>query len=62
MRRMLNRLYHMVGYALILLGFVFGIGAAGNSDLGVELSQVVRYILCGSAAISIGCFLTWWKI
>ena len=62
MKRTLNTIYHGIGYLLICVGFIMCVGAGGNSDLGMEISMVVRYGLSGLATALTGLFLIWWRV
>jgi hypothetical protein len=64
MRRMktLNTIYHSIGYLLVCIGWIICLGVAGNSDLGMDLSLVMRYAMCGMAMMLIGFFLTRWRV
>lgn len=62
MKRLANEFAHGIGYLFLFAGFVLCIGAAGNSDLGMALDEVVRYMLAGLVACFGGFFLTRWRI
>ena len=62
MRRTANTILHGIGCLLLCLGFIMMIGAAGNSDLGAEMGQVVRYETSGFLTLLCGAFLKWWRI
>lgn len=62
MKRTLNTIFHGAGYLLICLGFLMCLGAAGNSDLGMDMASVGRYGLSGLATALTGLFLIWWKV
>lgn len=62
MKQTLNQIYHGIGYLLFCIGFIICLGMAGNSDLGMELSQVMRYSICGVLMMVCGGFLAWWRV
>lgn len=62
MRQLINTTFHGIGYMFICIGFIICIGAAGNSDLGVDLSEVFRLAMAGVAACVGGLFLTRWTV
>ena len=62
MKKEINTFINGIGYLFFALGFIICIGAAGNSDLGVALSEVVRLAAAGAIACIGGAFLAWWKV
>lgn len=62
MKNTLNTIFHGFGYLLFCIGFILCMGAAGNNDLGADLSQVLRIGLMGMSACVCGSFVAWWKI
>ena len=62
MKHTLTTIYHGIGYLLIMVGFIVMCGTAGNSDLGMELSLVGRYEVCGLLTALTGLFLVGWKV
>lgn len=36
-----------IGFAFVAVGFVLLLGAAGNSDLNYEMSEIIPYIKAG---------------
>ena len=62
MRHFINNVYHGIGYLLVCIGIFVLIGAAGNSDLGVALSQVMRLGLSGLVMMAFGAFFVWWRV
>ena len=62
MKQTINSIYHAAGGILIALGFIACIEMAGDSDLGMELSQVIRCGVCGILMMATGLFLTRWKV
>ena len=62
MKRTLNTIYHSIGFLLICVGWIIVIGMAGNSDLGMDLSLVMRYSICGLLMMGYGVFLTRWRV
>ena len=58
----LNTIYHSIGFLLICVGWIIVIGMAGNSDLGMDLSLVMRYSICGLLMMGYGVFLTRWRV
>ena len=62
MKHILNTTIHGTGYLFFMIGFILCIGAAGNSDLGVELTEVFRLAMAGLAACLGGAFLAWWRV
>ena len=59
--RTYNRIVHGIGALFFMVGWIMCIGAAGNSDLGLPLDEVMRYALAGITACAGGAFLAWWK-
>lgn len=62
MKQMFNTIYHGIGCLLLCIGLIICLGMAGNSDLGMPLSMVMRYSVCGLLIMSFGLFLTRWKV
>lgn len=58
----INTIYHSIGFLLICVGWIIIIGMAGNSDLGMALSLVMRYSICGLLMMGCGVFLTRWRV
>jgi len=62
MKHTINNIYHGLGAILVMLGIVICIGASGNSDLGMEMTAVARYEVCGLLTTLTGALLTWWRV
>lgn len=62
MKHLINTTMHGIGGFFILVGFILCLGAAGNSDLGIELSEVFRLAMAGMAICICGAFLAWWRV
>lgn len=62
MKHTLNTICHGTGALIFCIGFIICVGAAGNSDLGLPLDEVMRYALAGLTACVGGAFLAWWKV
>ena len=62
MKQTLNQIYHGIGYLLFLIGFIICLGMAGNADLGMDVSLVLRYSICGLLMMGCGLFLTRWQV
>ena len=62
MKHTINTIYHRLGAMLVLIGIVVCVGASGNSDLGMDMVAVTRYVICGLLIILTGGLLTWWKV
>lgn len=62
MKQTINQIYHGIGYLLFCIGFIICLGMAGNSDLGMALSMVMRYSICGMLLMGFGFLLTRWRV
>lgn len=62
MKHFINTAYHGIGCLLLCIGLIICLGMAGNSDLGMPLSMVMRYSVCGLLIMVFGLFLTRWKV
>ena len=62
MKHTINTIYHGIGYLLIMVCLIICIGAAGNSDLGMDLAYVMRYMVSGLLTGATGLLLVWWKV
>lgn len=62
MKMMINTIYHGTGHMLLCIGFIICLGMAGNSDLGMALDLVMRYMVCGLLLMGFGLVLTRWKV
>lgn len=62
MKHAFNTTVHGLGWLFFAWGFIICMGAAGNSDLGADMAEVVRLTAAGMAACIGGGFLTWWRV
>lgn len=62
MKKEFNAFVNGIGYLFFAWGFIICMGAAGNSDLGADMAEVVRLTAAGMAACIGGGFLTWWRV
>ena len=61
MKHVFNTTVHGLGWLFFAWGFIICMGAAGNSDLGADMAEVVRLTAAGMAACIGGAFLAWGK-
>lgn len=58
--RTMKTIFNGIGYIAIMLGFVICVGAGGNSDIGLPMSQVMPFLFKGLAMLLLGAILAGW--
>lgn len=62
MRHAINRINHIVGTIIFIIGILMLFKAAGLADLGGDFADLVHTSLASVAAVCVGAFVIWWKV